>query len=61
MVRRRGRLSAEMQDELLKLFVAGTTARAAARLVGVNRHTAILFFLKLRAVIPSTSPPRLPS
>ena len=51
MVRRRSRLSAEIQDELLKLFVAGTTARAAAQLVGVNRHTATLFFLKLREVI----------
>lgn len=31
--------------------MAGTTARAAADLVGVNRHTATLYFRKLREVI----------
>ena len=32
-------------------FVAGTTARAAADLVGVHRNTAILFYHRLRRVI----------
>jgi len=35
----------------LKYFCAGTTARSAAELTGVNRNTAILFFHKLREVI----------
>ena len=50
-VRRRSRLSASIQDELVKYFVAGSTARAAALLTGVNRHTATLFFHKLRELI----------
>ncbi len=49
--RRRSRLPANIQQELVKHFVAGTTARAAAQLVRVNRHTATLFFRKLREVI----------
>jgi len=32
-------------------FVAGTTARATAELVGVNRNTATLYYLKLRETI----------
>lgn len=35
----------------MKYFCAGTTARSAAELAGVNRNTAILFFHKLREVI----------
>ena len=49
--RRRSRLSRSIQLELLKYFCAGTTARSAAELTGVNRNTAILFFHKLREVI----------
>jgi len=48
---RRSRLSRSIQVELLKYFCAGTTARSAAELTGVNRNTAILFFHKLREVI----------
>ena len=33
---------------MLELFVGGVTARTAAGLVGVNRHTARLFYHKLR-------------
>jgi transposase len=36
---------------LLAHFVAGTPAQAAAELTGVNRHTATLFYHKLREVI----------
>ena len=49
--RRRSRLAKSIQVELLKYFCAGTTARSAAELAGVNRNTAILFFHKLREVI----------
>jgi transposase len=49
--RRRSRLAVGVQGEPVKHFVAGTTARSAAALVGVNRHTATLFFLKLRELI----------
>lgn len=49
--RRRSRLSASIQEELIRQFVAGTTARAAADLTGVNRHTATLYFRKLREMI----------
>ena len=49
--RRRSRLSFGTQVRLLEHFVVGTPARTAAGLVGVNRHTATLFFHKLREVI----------
>ena len=39
------------QRALIVHFVAGTTARTAAELVGVNRHTATLYFHKLREII----------
>ncbi len=45
------KLSARQHGELLKLFVAGSTARTAAELVGVHRNTAALFFRKLRILI----------
>ena len=49
--RRRSRLAASIQEELIRQFVAGATARAAAELAGVNRHTATLYFHKLRELI----------
>jgi len=49
--RRRSRLPLSIQQALLQHFVAGTPARSAALLVGVNRHTATLFFHKLREAI----------
>lgn len=49
--RRRSRLSANIQRALVSHFVAGSPARAAAAVVGVNRHTATLFFHKLRELI----------
>ena len=45
------RLTPRQRGELVKLFVAGSTARTAARLIGVHRNTAALFFSKVRAVI----------
>ena len=49
--RRRSRLSTVSQVALVSHFVAGTPARTAALLVGVNRHSATLFYHKLREVI----------
>ena len=48
---KRCRLSKQKQSLLLSLFISGSTGRAAARIVGVNRNTAHLFFRKLRMVI----------
>lgn len=42
------KLTGKQTEDLLRLFVAGVTARAAADLAGVNRNTATGFFLKLR-------------
>lgn len=50
-VRRQSRLSVSIQKALIVQFVAGTPARTAADLVGVNRNTAILYFHKLRELI----------
>ena len=50
-IRRRSRLRPSIQNELIKYFVAGATARSAAALTGVKWHTARLFFHKLRELI----------
>ena len=42
------KLRKNKQLELIKYFVAGTTARTAADLVGIHRNTAVRFFHKLR-------------
>jgi transposase len=38
-------------NRLLEHFVAGTTARMAAELVGIHRHTTRLFYHRLRQII----------
>ncbi|MFK4047746.1 hypothetical protein ACI2KH_22660 [Roseomonas mucosa] len=48
---RRSRLPVSKQNRLLEHFVAGTLARSSAEPVGVNRHTATLFYHKLRELI----------
>lgn len=48
---RKSRLSDYKQDRLIEHFVAGTTARTAACLCGVNRKTAAFFFHRLRQVV----------
>jgi transposase len=53
---RKSRLGKRQQGRLLEHFVAGSTARATAELVGVNRNTAIAFFMKLRKLIASKMP-----
>lgn len=47
----RCKLPLSKQRKLRDLFLSGSTARAAARVVGVNRMTGILFFRKLREKI----------
>ena len=51
MPRRTSKLPRRLQLRLIEHFVAGTPARMAAQLVGVNRHTATLYYHKLRELI----------
>jgi transposase len=48
---RKSRLSKEIQAKLIEHFVAGTTARCSAELVGVNRKTAAYYYHRLREII----------
>ncbi len=50
---RKSRMPVRVQRQLLEHFVAGTTARAAAKLVGVQGRTAVVFFQRLRQLIAS--------
>ena len=45
------KLSRNKQLELIRYFIAGSTARTAADLAGIHRNTAIRFFHKLREKI----------
>ena len=47
---KRSRLSSGHTQRLLEHFVAGTPARTAAELVGVNRNGARLFYHRLRII-----------
>lgn len=51
MKRRRSKLTDEQSMRLMEHFVAGTPARTAAELVGVNRNTARLFYHRVRELI----------
>jgi transposase len=51
MIKRKSRLTKKQIDKLMEHFVAGTTARTAAELAGVNRNTATKFFHKMRILI----------
>lgn len=51
MVERRCKLSSYKQSKLLEMFVGGVPARTAAELTGINRHTATLFYQKIRGMI----------
>jgi len=48
---RKSRLSKHKQDGLIEHFVAGTTARTAFSLLGVNKSTAIYYFHRFRLLI----------
>jgi transposase len=50
---RKSRMVVRQQQKFLEHFVAGTTARAAAMLVGVQANTAIRFYQRLRRRIAS--------
>ena len=50
MYTRKSRLSKARRLCLFECFVAGTTARAAAELVGVNRNTVKRFYFALRTI-----------
>lgn len=47
----RCKLALSTQRKLRDLFLAGSTARAAARIAGINKNTTTLFFRKLREKI----------
>jgi transposase len=48
---RKSRLSKSNQLRLKEHFVAGTTARCASSLVGINKHSAAYYFKRLREII----------
>ena len=48
---RKSRLSRYKQNHLIEHFVAGTTARTASNLCGVNCKTAAFYFHRLREII----------
>ncbi|HLC66041.1 MAG TPA: IS1595 family transposase [Candidatus Peribacteraceae bacterium] len=48
---KRSKLTHHQTNELLKMFVSGTTARTAAKILGLNRNTAITFFKRIRTAI----------
>ena len=48
---RKSRIELAKQERLLEHFVSGSTARCAARLVGVNKSTAAYYFHRLREII----------
>jgi len=51
MARRRCKIDGYKQSKLLEMFVAGVPARTAAELACVNRHSATLFYQKIRQMI----------
>ena len=48
---RKSRLNKKIQEKLIEHFVAGTTARTAAELAGVNKNTAAYYYHRLREII----------
>jgi transposase len=56
MYTRKSRLTPRQQSRLIEHFVAGTTARAASELIGVQANTAIRFFMRLWQLIASKLP-----
>ena len=53
---RKSRPPKRVQDDLIRKFVAGATARTAAVFVRVNQHTATLDFHKFRELIALKPP-----
>ena len=48
---KKSKLSKEKQKKLIEFFVAGSTARTTAAIVGVNKTTASYYFMRLRKLI----------
>ena len=48
---RKSRLSRTKQEKLIEHFVAGTTARCASSLIGINPKTAAYYYQRLRELI----------
>jgi len=57
---RKSRISAGKQKRLVEHFVAGSTARTAAALVGVNKNTASYYFQRLREIISQATAEQTP-
>jgi len=53
---RKSRLSPHKQARLIEHFVAGTTARAAAQIIGVQVNTSTSFYMRLRHLIAGKLP-----
>ena len=51
MDKKRSKLTKKQKLKMMEHFVAGSTARTTAELVGVNKNTAQLFFHRLRILI----------
>lgn len=56
MYQRKSRLTPRQQSRLIEHFVAGTTARAASELIGVQANTSARFYMRLRTLIASKLP-----
>ena len=56
MYQRKSRMSTRQQYRLIEHFVAGTTARAASQIIGVQATTAARFYMRLRKLIASKLP-----
>ena len=56
MYTRKSRLNLKQQSRLIEHFVAGTTARTAAEIIGIQANTAIRFYQSLRKLIASKIP-----
>ena len=48
---RKSRISKEKQQRLMEHFVAGTTARCASELIGINRKSTAYYYQRLREII----------
>ena len=47
----KSRLSSTKQHKLIEYFVAGTTVRCAAELIGINRKTGAYYYHRLREIL----------
>lgn len=57
---KKSRLPKEKKARLIEHFIAGTTARTAAVLIGVNKTTAVYFYHRLRNIIAAQVDEEMP-